>query len=155
MSSFMRALVDMLPEHNSLKNPDNPLFRILDLGVGEWFDNHDIQDLYDNLFLTEASGPYLDLHGNDYGVYRQDGEGDDEYRSRIIMDKLEYLTPEYLRDLYGLTLYVYVSSFDAHDNTLTSDNPYINQSGYMAVADESIQGILNGKFIIDGEISWL
>ena len=42
MSDFMDALVDLLPEHNSLKKPNNPLRRVLDLSVGEWFDRHDI-----------------------------------------------------------------------------------------------------------------
>ena len=155
LSSFIRGLVDMLPEHNSLKKEDNPLFQILDKSVGEWFDNHDIQEVYDSLFLTEAEGAYLDLHGKDYGVYRLDGESDDDYRNRIVMDKLEYLTPEYLVDVYGLTLYTLVDGFSLGDNTMASDNPFINTGGYMSVADDTVKNILNNKFIVDGGIVWL
>ena len=147
--------MDLLPEHNSLKKPDNPLRRVLDLSVGEWFDNHSIQALYDNLFLMSAVGGYLDCHGRDYGVYRQLNESDDSYRERIVQEKLDHLTPEYLLELYGLTLYVYVASFDATDNDLTSDNPYINRYGYMSEASNEIKSILNNKFILDGGVTWL
>ena len=155
MSDFLDALVDLLPEHNSLKKPDNPLRRVLDLSVGEWFDNHSIQALYDNLFLMSAVGGYLDCHGRDYGVYRQLNESDDSYRERIVQEKLDHLTPEYLLELYGLTLYVYVASFDVSDNDLTSDNPYINRYGYMSEASNEIKSILNNKFILDGGVTWL
>ena len=155
VSDFMDALVDLLPEHNSLKDVNNPLRRVLDRSVGEWFDRHSIQDLYDNLFLMNSSGGYLDCHGRDYGVYRQLGEDDDAYRERIVQEKLDHLTPEYLLELYGLNLYVYVNDFDVSDNTLTSDNPYINQYGYMSMASDEIKAILNSKFILDGGVNWL
>ena len=100
-----------------------------------------------NLFLEYAVGGYLDCHGRDYGVYRQNGETDDQYRERIVQEKLDHLTPEYLLELYGLNLYVYVNDFDVSDNTLTSDNPYINNYGYMSVASDEIKSILNNKFI--------
>lgn len=155
MSDFVEALVDLLPEHNSLKDTSNDLRTVLDKSLGAWFDNYDVQTLYDNLFLNSSTGEYLDLHGRDYGVYRQSGESDDSYRERIIQEKNDRLTPEYLQSLYGLSLYVYVASFDATDNTLTSDNPYINSTNYMAVADTSIQNMLNSKFILDGGLTWL
>jgi len=155
MSDFLDALVDLLPEHNSLKKSQNQLRRVLDLSVGEWFDRHSIQDLYDNLFLMNSTGGYLDCHGRDYGVYRQLNESDDAYRERIVQEKLDHLTPKYLLELYGLNLYVYVNDFDVEDNTLTSDNPYINNVGYMSEASNEIKSILNGKFILDGEVTWL
>lgn len=154
MSDFMEALVDLLPSHNSLKNPNNELRRVLDGTVGAWFDNYDIQSVYDNLFLTTASGGYLDLHGADYGVYRRVDESDEDYRNRIVQEKLEYLTPEYLETIFGLTLYAYVSMFDARENCLTSDNPYLSNQ-YMSIASNDVQGILNKKFILDNSILWL
>ena len=154
MSDFLDALVDLLPEHNSLKKSQNQLRRVLDLSVGEWFDRHSIQDLYDNLFLMNSTGGYLDCHGRDYGVYRQLNESDDAYRERIVQEKLDHLTPKYLKELYGLKLYVFVDEFDVTDNFLTSDNPYI-EGVKMAEASSDIQTILNNKFVLNEEIIWL
>ena len=155
MSNFGEALFDLLPVHSALQNKNNPGRKVIDNTVGEWFDHHDIVDFYDNLFFQTASGNYLDLFGRDYGVYRQVDESDEAYRERIIQEKLDYLTPKYLNELYGLTLYVYVSGFDVSDNDLTSDNSYINQYGYMSEASNEIKSILNNKFILDGGVTWL
>lgn len=152
MSDFMTALVDLLPEHNKLKDVRNPLRKVLDLTVGEWFDNRDVQDFYEQLFLQSATGAWLDLHGRDYGVVRQLGEGDEDYRIRIVQEKLEYLTPEYLDSVFDLVLYVYVEGFDASENTLTSDNPYIDGYGYMSEMNDTVFDILNRKFVLDSEI---
>ena len=115
-----------------------------------------VQDFYEQLFLTSATGKYLDLHGKDYAVYRKTDESDEDYRERIVQEKLEHLTPEYLKSIYGLTLYVFVDDFDASENTLTSDNVYINHDGYMAEAPVDLQRIIEKKFVLkQGEIQWL
>ena len=156
MSNFIDALVDMLPEHSALKKKDNELRKVLDYSVGAWFDAHDVQDFYEQLFLTSATGKYLDLHGKDYAVYRKTDESDEDYRERIVQEKLEHLTPEYLKSIYGLTLYVFVDDFDASENTLTSDNVYINHDGYMAEAPVDLQRIIEKKFVLkQGDIRWL
>lgn len=152
MSDFMTALVDLLPEHNKLKDTRNPLRKVLDLTVGEWFDNRDVQDFYEQLFLQSATGAWLDLHGRDYGVVRQLGESDEDYRIRIVQEKLEYLTPEYLDSVFDLVLYSYVQGFDASENTLTSDNPYIDGYGYMSEMNDTVFDILNRKFVLDSSI---
>lgn len=152
MSDFMTALVDLLPEHNKLKDTRNPLRKVLDLSVGEWFDNRDVQDFYEQLFLQSATGAWLDLHGRDYGVVRQLGESDEDYRIRIVQEKLEYLTPEYLDSVFDLVLYSYVEGFDAFENTLTSDNPYITDYGYMSEMDDTVFDILNRKFVLDSSV---
>lgn len=152
MSDFMNALVDLLPEHNKLKDVRNPLRKVLDLTVGEWFDNRDVQDFYEQLFLQSATGAWLDLHGRDYGVVRQLGESDEDYRIRIVQEKLEYLTPEYLDSVFDLVLYVYVEGFDASENTLTSDNPYIDNYGYMSEMNDTVFDILNRKFVLDSSV---
>ncbi|QWK20796.1 hypothetical protein [Thermus antranikianii] len=38
------------------------------------------------LYLLEAEGEYLDLHGEVYGIPRLKGESDEEYRRRIIAE---------------------------------------------------------------------
>jgi hypothetical protein len=152
MSDFMTALVDLLPEHSKLKDTRNPLRKVLDLTVGEWFDNHDVQDFYEQLFLQSATGEWLNLHGRDYGVVRQLGESDEDYRIRIVQEKLEYLTPEYLDSVFDLVLYSYVEGFDASENTLTSDNPYIDSYGYMTEMNDTVFDILNRKFVLDSSV---
>ena len=152
MSDFMTALVDLLPEHNKLKDSRNPLRKVLDLTVGEWFDNRDVQDFYEQLFLQSATGAWLDLHGRDYGVVRQLGESVVDYRTRIVQEKLEYLTPEYLDSVFDLVLYSYVEGFDASENTLTSDNPYITDYDYMSEMSDTVFEILTRKFVLDSEI---
>lgn len=155
MSDFMNALVDLLPEHNSLKNKNNDLFKVLDKSVGEWFDNYNILDFYNQLFLTTATGKYLDLHGKDYGITRKNFESDDDYRNRIIISSLKHLTPAYLKVLYDLELYVNVPIFNIKNNDLTSNNPYINQHGYMAENKNNIMDSIKSKFIIDAVFSWI
>ena len=154
MSDFLPMLVDLLPEHSGLKRVDNPLRVVLDRSLGEYMDSVDSDVVFDGLFLESARGGWLDAFGRDYGVSRKLGEGDDDYRNRIIFEKLEYLTARNLQEIYGLTLYAFVDGFDAGENCLTSDNPYIS-SKYMSVASDELQGILNGKFVLDGEIVWL
>lgn len=155
MSDFMAALVDLLPEHNSLKKRNNELFNVLDKSVGEWFDNHNIQDIYDALFLNTATGKYLDLHGKDFGVIRKAGESDEDYKNRLIISSLKHLTPKYLKTLYDLDLYVSVLAFSISNNDLTSNNPYINQYGYMAENTNGIMDIINNKFILDANFLWI
>ena len=154
MSDFVDVLVDLLPEHNALKKKDNQLRKVLDKTVGSWFDDHEAQNIYDNVFLDTATGKYLDLFGKDYGVSRRLGESDEDYRLRIIQEKNDNLTPAYLQSVYGLTLYAYISGFNVKNNTLTSDNPYLSNE-YMSVADDEIISILNHKFIMDMSVFWI
>lgn len=154
MSDFVDALVELLPEHNSMKDPNNELRVVLNKCLGTWFDDHQVETVHDNVFFNSATGKYLDLFGNDYGVYRRTDESDDDYRNRILMEKLDYLTPLYLQTIYGLTLYAYVSIFDARQNCLTSDNPYLSNQ-YMSTASVDVQNILNNKFILGDSILWL
>jgi hypothetical protein len=82
------------------------------------------------------------------------GEGDEEYRERIVFEKLEYLTVGNVMEFYGLTLYAFVSLYNPTENQLTSDNPYIADR-YMSIADKSTQEILDKKFILDSGVVWI
>ena len=152
MSDFIEMLVELLPMHSVLQNTDNDLRKVLDRTVGEYMDS--VDHIYDELFLQTATGGWLDAHGKDYGVLRKTDETDDSYRERIIQEKNDRLTPLYLSELYGVTLYAYVSGFNPANNTLTSDNPYASNE-YMSVADLEIQKVLNSKFAIDSEVHWI
>ena len=152
MSTFVDMLVEMLPLHSAIQKSDNPLRKVLDKSVGEWMDG--FEQPYDELFLSTASGGWLDAHGRDYGVPRKLDEDDDSYRERIVYEKLDHLTVGLLYTVYGLDLFVFVEDFDPLENTLTSDNPHISNK-YMSIADEDLQSILNGKFVLEGEVTWI
>lgn len=152
MSTFVDMLVEMLPLHSAIQKSDNPLRRVLDKSVGEWMDG--FEQPYDELFLSTASGGWLDAHGRDYGVPRKLDEDDESYRERIVYEKLDHLTVGLLYTVYGLDLFVFVEDFDPLENTLTSDNPHISNK-YMSIADEDLQSILNGKFVLEGEVTWI
>ena len=152
MSVFMDMLVELLPLGSALQKEDNELRKVLDRSVGEFMDSLELP--FDELFLTSATGGWLDAHGKDYGVPRRLDEDDESYRERIVFEKLEYLTVGNLIGIYGLELFAFVDDFDATDNMLTSDNPYLS-SRYMGVADETTRDILDKKFVLEGEVTWL
>ena len=152
MSVFMEMLVELLPLGSALQKEDNELRKVLDRSVGEFMDSLELP--FDELFLTSATGGWLDAHGKDYGVPRRLDEDDESYRERIVFEKLEYLTVGNLIGIYGLELFAFVSDFDPVDNMLTSDNPYLS-SRYMGVADETTRDILDKKFVLGAEVTWL
>lgn len=152
MSTFIDMFTGMLPVHSEIQKTDNQFRKVLDKSVGEYMDN--TADIFDELFLTSAGGSWLDCWGKDYGVTRKNGETDEDYRRRIIQEKLEHLTPEYLTDLFGLDLFVYVPDFDANANCLTSDNCNMN-GRFMIEADIDTLKLLNHKFILGNELLFL
>ena len=152
MSVFMDMLAELLPLSSAIQKEDNELRKVLDRSVGEFMDNLELP--LDELFLTSASGGWLDAFGRDFGVPRRLDEDDESYRERIVFEKLEYLTVGNLLSVYGLELFAFVSDFDPVDNMLTSDNPYLS-SRYMGVADETTRDILDKKFVLGAEVTWL
>ena len=152
MSLFIETLVKMLRIDSALQDEGNDLRKVLDRTVGEYMDASEV--VFDQLFLSSATGGWLDAFGRDFGVPRRLDEDDESYRERIIFEKLEYLTVGNLQSIYGLDLFAFVSGFNPKVNQLTSDNPYISDR-YMSIADESTRDILNNKFILDSGIVWL
>ena len=151
MTDFMDMFVEMLPMASNLQNKNNEVRKVLDYTIGEYMEN--ISDIGDELFLTSATGGWLDAWGRDYGVIRRVDEDDDSFRERIIFEKLEYLTAHNLQEIYGVQLFSAFDGFDATENDLTSDNPYLTD-WYMGVAPTETQNILNKKFILGGSIIW-
>lgn len=155
MSRFGEEIIDLLHENCSLRKSDNQVRKIIDNSVGEWFDSFDNQNFFEMFFLTESTGAYLDQWGKIYNIKRKLDENDDDYRQRIILESLGHLTVDYLIDVYGLTLYSYIPSFNVSDNDLTSDNPYLGHNGFMVVASDEIQRILSKKFVIGSELVYI
>lgn len=153
MSDFVDMLVEMLPMHSELQKKDNQFRKVLDRTVGAYMDDFEIP--YEQIFLTSATGGWLDAHGGDYGIPRKIDETDEHYRERIIYEKLDHLTPSLLADVYNVRLFSYRNDFDVTDNTLVSDNPYIDNGGYLGLADQDTMDILDKKFILDSGVTWI
>lgn len=155
MSFNGETILEMLPETSQLSNPDNTMYKLIDRTVGAWLDDFEEHDLDTELFLNTATGKYLDLHGQDYNIRRKINESDTDYRERIIYESLGHLTVNYLRDVYNVELYVYVPDFNVSENSLTSDNPYLNTDSFIGICNQTTRDILDKKFIFDKSIYWL
>ena len=154
MSEYGEEILDRLPENSSLKSSNNPARKVIMNTLGEWLDNYD--DNFENLFLNESVGEYIDCHGREYGVYRKLNESDEDYKKRIIYQILGHLTADYLINIYNVNLYVDIPNYNPNNNELTSDNHYISdENGFMALADEVTRSILNKKFVLGSGIRWL
>ena len=154
MSDFGEAIIKRINNHE-LQKTNNPMHQIIDNTVGEWLTDFDDTEFFEQFFLQESTGAYLDLHGKDFGIIRKIDESDEDYRNRIIYESLGHLTVDFLKKVYKLELYSYVEDFNVSNNTLVSDNPYLASQGFMAYADETTKQILNKKFVLGKGVTWL
>ena len=152
---FGEAIIDRLHPDCSLRDNDNPMRSVLLGTVVAILDDFDLYDSMEAPYLQNATGVYLDLHGKDLGVTRKYQESDDDYRKRLFYEVLGVLSVAYLLNVYNLTLYSKVDDFTVDGLTLTSDNPYIRDTGFMSTASDEIQSILESKFVIGGGIEWI
>lgn len=156
MSEYGEEILDRLPENSSLKSINNPARKVIMNTLGEWLDNYVENDYFEELFLNESKGNYVDCHGREYGVYRKLNENDEDYKKRLIYHLMGHLTADYLINIYKLDLFVDVPNFNPSNNVLTSDNHYIARgNGFMAVADDTTKSILNKKFVLGSGVKWL
>lgn len=155
MSENGELIIDRLPVNSAIHNPNNPMNKIINNTIGAWLDHFEDIDHADQFFLTTATGKYLDVHGRDYGIKRKIDESDEDYRNRIIQESIGHITIDLLEDVYGVQLFTFIDNFSAADNTLTSDNKYLSVYGFLAVTDEATRRILDKKFILDNNITWL
>ena len=153
MSDIGEDIIGRLSRTSKLKL-DSDMGRIIDYTIGEWLQRENDEPFFEQFFLQEATGSYLDLHGKEYGVFRKINESDDDYRKRIIYSSSSYLTINYLKIVYDVEIYSYVASFNVSNNTLVSDNPYYTGK-FMGFATENIKNVLNKKFVFGGEIIWV
>lgn len=154
MSDCGEEIIARLPLHSVLHDSTHPMAKIINNTIGEWLDNVYDEKFLEQFFLQEADGPYLDLHGVDKNIPRKLNESDDDYRQRLILESIGHLTINFLRKVYNVELYTNVDEFDM-TNTLVSDNTYICDKGFIGVADEMTQQILNKKFVLDNGVEWL
>ena len=144
MSFYGTLIIERLPVNSQLQNHDNLMHIIIQYTIGELLDNFEID--YDQFFLQDATGKYLDLHGKQYGIGRKSNESDEEYRNRIILCAYEYATVKVLTEIYGVKFYANVDNFENNTNLLCSDNPYLTNELMGFISDE-VYNILDEKFI--------
>jgi len=151
-SLYTNSIIEQL-NNPELENPDNPFRKILDGTVGEYLANYD-NHIYD-LFLTRATGGYLDRHGEMYGLYRREDESDASFRQRIWME--EFIVQS-TSDFLSLDIMLWVYFTDILDkNVLSSRNPYLKNEhdiGFMFLATGSDSEYIQGKFFV-GDILWI
>ena len=153
MSDSFELIRELLPLGSALQDDGNPLRIVLDRSVGEWLDG--FEQPFEQLFLMSATGGWLDAHGRQYGVSRRIDESDESYRQRIVYEKLDELTPSLLVDVYGVRLFSLVDDFNVYGNSLVSDNPFLGMGGFIGVADDTVIGILDKKFILGTGVTWV
>ena len=152
---FGEAIIDRLHPDCNLRDESNPVRSVLLGTVGAILDDFDLYDSMEAPYLQNATGVYLDLHGKDLGVRRKYLESDEDYRKRLFYEVLVVLSVAYLLNVYDIPLYSNVPDFSSDGLTLTSDNPYIRDTGFMSVADDEVKQILESKFVIGGGIEWI
>ena len=153
MSDFGELIIERLSKTTGL-TIDSDMGRLIDYTIGEWLQRENDEMFFEQFFLQEATGKYLDLHGKEFGVLRKIDESDEDYRKRIIYASLGFLTVNFLREVYGVELYSYVPNFDVDNNTLVSDNPYYD-GVLMGVASDEVKAVLNKKFVFGSGVIWL
>ena len=154
MSLFGSAILERLHTDSPASSPDNPFYKVFDNSVGEWLDHFDVDRFYDELFVNTATGKWLDLHGEQYGVSRHVDESDDDYRQRVIQHTLGRLTPVLLADEFGLDVFTDVDDFDIAGNVLVSDNFFIRDNGYIVFSDRDTQRLVEQSHIMTEAVRW-
>ena len=155
MSLFGSAILERLHNDSPANNPDNPFYQVFDGSVGEWLDHFDVDQFHEQLFVNMATGKWLELHGEQYGVYRHIDESDDAFRERIIQHTMGRLTPVLLCADFGLDLYSDVVGFDLEDNVLTSDNYYVgSEEGFICLTTNDTRALIEKSFVINEAIRW-
>ena len=154
MSLFGSAILERLRVDSPASDPDNPFYRVFDGSVGEWLDNFDVDRFHESLFVQEATGDWLDLHGEHYGVKRRVDETDADYFERIVKHTKGELTPQLLSADFGLLVFVDVAGFSVDGLTLTSDNRFINSDGWVVVCDDETRRLVEAGFVLNEAVRW-
>lgn len=149
---FIEGILERLGNPN-LQQPDNPGRMVLDGTIGEYLEHYDNHLL--DMFVTRATGSYLDLHGADFGIYRRENEDDDSYRNRIL---LEQSMVDTTTDFSKVDVELWIYFDDVMDkNQLTSRNEYLKDKhdpGFVFIASGSDMDYLRNKFLLE-DIKWV
>ena len=149
--TFIEGILNRL-NNDELQKEDNPGRIVLDGTIGEYLENYDNHVL--DMFLVTASGKYLDLHGEQYKMFRRPGESDVSFRNRIMIEKsIVQSSTDFLK--LNVVLWVYFNDI-LDKNVLSSRNPYLKNEHtgdyiFLATGDDS--EYIRNKFIVE-DIKW-
>lgn len=129
---------DRLNPISNLSNPESDGYKLFDFTVGYELDKIDDEDLLEQLFLVTATGDYLDLYGNEKGIYRMEGESDDDYRNRINWTSNFNLNIDSIEKLEGLVV-CYVENLNTQ---VTSKNDLLSNE-YIIEANDNCKKYIN------------
>ena len=138
------TVTDLLPVDSLIR--DTPWEEFLNNSIGYFLEvlEADVEALNDGLFIDSAEGRYLDLHGKDLGLPRKSGEGDDDYRNRLLVEPLDQFTLEAMYEVYDVQLLSYNSN--KSDLMLLSDNHLLSDEYFIDCSNE-LWEIIVRKFI--------
>lgn len=149
---YTKALQERI-NNNAIQNDENDFIKIYDGCVNEYLLNRNNHFL--DMFIVTATGDYLDVHAKLFGLFRRDGESDDDLRQRILLEaSIVQSTTDFLK--LDLSLWVYKEDVDKK-NVLTSRNPYLKEyhdENYIFIATGTDSEYIQNKFILE-DILWL
>lgn len=152
LCNYTKGITERI-NNEALQDENNPFVMVLDGTVGEYLENRDNHFL--DMFIVTATGDYLDLHAKMFGLFRRDGEDDDDLRQRILLEaSIVQSTSDFLK--LDLGLWVYKDDVDKK-NVLTSRNPYLKKfhdEDYVFIVTGSDSDYIKSKFILE-DILWL
>lgn len=152
LSNYTKGIVERI-NNEALHDENNDFVRVLDGTVGEYLENRDNSFL--DIFLATAEGDYLDIHGDLFDLKRRDGESDDDFRNRILLDEsLIQSTSDFLKLDVGLWIF---KDGVTDKYTLTSRNPYLknyHDEDYVFICSGTDSDYLHMKFLL-GDILWV
>ena len=152
LNIYAKALQDRL-NNEALQSDENEFIKIYDGTLGEYLTNHDNHFL--DVFLLTASGDYLDIHADIFGLKRRENETDEEFRQRI---KTDELLIERTTDFEKLDCQLWIYKDGVTDNdTLTSRNTYLkdeHDENYVFIGTGTDSEYIQSKFLL-GDILWL
>lgn len=138
------AITDLLPANSNIRG--TPFEEFVNNTIGyflELFEN-EIEEMNDGCFIESANGKYLDLYGKDYNLPRKNGESDDDYRKRLLIEPLDRFNLNTLYEVYNIQLLTYHSN--RSDLMLLSDNHLLSNE-YFVDTDNELWDIIVKKFI--------
>jgi hypothetical protein len=112
MSKYGKGILKRLHPLSPLSDENNDAYKVIDNTVGEWLDKYEESNLTEQLFLSKATGKYLDLHGYEKGVSRKTDETDCAYRKRIIIEKSMHNSLPAIREK-GVSFWSYVDNLNS------------------------------------------
>lgn len=144
---YTKALQNRL-NNEALQNDENDFIKIYDGCINDYLENYDNHIL--DLFLTRAKGKYLDRHGEIFGMYRREGEDDESFRERILLDEfIVQSTSDFLKLDIGLWVY---RAGVTDNNVLTSRNPYLkdlHDDDYVFIVTGIDSEYIQSKFLLE------